>query len=314
MIHLRASAGAALMVGVVLCALLHAAAQDVPTFRAVVDVVTIDAFAHRDRQPIEGLTAADFVVLDNGVEQRIDAVGSTDSAHIVIGLDLSGSVDGAVLDRLRTAIRAVTAQLTPRDRLSVFTFADRLRVLAQASEPDASLDARLDRLVATGATTLHDAVVLGSTLARVDERPAVFLLFTDGQDTASWSTASRALDVLRRADVVVYPVAAGLPAALIGQPTTPYFTHPTWVAPGGGDTLRLLQTVADLSGGEFLRVGRDDRLSETFAGILAQYRQRYLLSFTPRGATRGGWHRLEVRLRKGPGTVVAREGYMARPQ
>lgn len=49
--------------------------------------------------------------------------------------------------------------------------------------------------------------------------------------------------------------------------------------------------------------------------IPARYRQRYLLSFTPTGVKTGdGWHRIEVKLRKRPGTVVAREGYMARPQ
>src|SRR5688572_8765311 len=63
-----------------------------PMFRAVVDAVTIDAFAHRDRQPIVGLRATDFIVRDNGVDQRIDAMGTTDSAHIIIGVDLSGSV------------------------------------------------------------------------------------------------------------------------------------------------------------------------------------------------------------------------------
>ena len=53
---------------------------------------------------------------------------------------------------------------------------------------------------------------------------------------------------------------------------------------------------------------RDARLADTFAAILAQYRQRYLLSFTPAGVGRRGWHRLDVRLRTRPGTVVAREG------
>lgn len=157
-------------------------------------------------------------------------------------------------------------------------------------------------------------MVLGSTLARTDERPAVFLLFTDGEDTASWATASRALDVLRRTDVVVYPIGAGLAPALIGPLATPYFEHPTWVAPTGSDSLRMLQTLADTSGGEFLRVRRDARLAETFASILAQYRTRYLLSFTPTAAGDGRWHRLEVRLRNRPGAVVAREGDMARSQ
>ena len=81
--------------------------------------------------------------------------------------------------------------------------------------------------------------------------------------------------------------------------------------PSPSDGLRLLQSAADVTGGEFLRVGKDAKLSETFQGILGQYRQRYLLTYTPSGSA-AGFHKLEVRLRGRPGDVVAREGYVAR--
>lgn len=288
--------------------------QPPPLFRAVTDVVTVDTFAHRGGVPIGGLTRDDFELRDNGVPQTIESVGTTDSAHVIIGLDLSGSVDGRTLDGLRAAVRAVLAQLTSADRISVFTFADRLRVLSRAAIPGPEVARAIEGVQAMGSTTLHDAVVLGTALARADSRPPVFLLFTDGYDTASWSTVGRALDALRHGNVVVYPVGAGLPAALTSSPGSDYFRHPTWLAPLPGETIRLLQEIADRTGGEFLQVRRDDRLSRTFSTILSRYRQRYLLSFSPSGVKDGdGWHRLEVRLRRTPGAVVARDGYMARP-
>lgn len=291
---------------------LAPAQEPTPSFRTVTDVVTIDVFAHRDRRPLTGLTRDDFVVRDNGVVQQIDTLGTTDSAHVIIGLDLSGSVDGETLERLRTGVRAAMRRLTAADRVSLFTFADRIRVLVRAGDP-AGIDTMLDGLTAAGSTTLHDAIVLGTALARADSRPAVFLLFTDGHDTGSWNTARRALDALRYGSVVVYPVGAGLPDVLSGTGASDYFNRPTWLAPLPGDTLRLLQEVADATGGEFLRVGRLDRLDDTFSTILARYRQRYLLSFTPTGVETGdGWHRIEVKLRKRQGSIVAREGYMAR--
>ena len=290
-------------------------AQDqVPLFRTSVDVVTVDAFAHKDRKPLGGLTAHDFLVRDNGVEQVVDSLGTTDSAHVIIGLDLSGSVDGRTLGQLRVAVRALVAELTPDDRLSLFTFSDRLRLLRRAAPPDGNLDATLATLEAAGATPLHDAIVFGSALSHADQRPSVFLLFTDGQDTTSWTSATRALDTLRRTNVVVFPVGAGLPAAVTSSPFADPFTRQTWIAPTPGDSLRLLQAAADLSGGDFLRVDKGAHLSETFRGILSQYRQRYLLTYTPTGPAAPGWHRLDVRLRARAGTVVAREGYVARSQ
>lgn len=74
----------------------------------------------------------------------------------------------------------------------------------------------------------------------------------------------------------------------------------------------MLRMLVDITGGELLRVRRDARLADTFAAILARYRQRHVLSFTPTGVGDRGCHRLDIRLRNRPGTVVAREGYMAK--
>ena len=75
---------------------------------------------------------------------------------------------------------------------------------------------------------------------------------------------------------------------------------------------RLLQSAAGVTGGEFLRSNRGARLRETCRGILDQYRQRYLLTYSPAGPSAPGWHRLDVRLRSRAGNVVAHEDYTAR--
>jgi hypothetical protein len=46
--------------------------------------------------------------------------------------------------------------------------------------------------------------------------------------------------------------------------------------------------------------------------VLEEFRQRYLVSYTPRGVAKDGWHRLTVRVKRG-GTVKARPGYLAGP-
>ncbi|BCS34189.1 hypothetical protein TBR22_A34180 [Luteitalea sp. TBR-22] len=288
--------------------------QEPPTFRTWIDVVVVDAWVHERGRPIAGLTAADFLVSDNGVEQVVQSIRTTDSAHVVVGLDLSGSVDGDTLARLREGVETVAGQLTSRDRLSLFTFGRSIRLLLEAQPPGPHLRDALARVEADGATPLHDALVFGSVLAGADSRPAVLLLFTDGRDTASWATAAQAIETLRRTNVVVYPVAAGLPAAIPNDPASEYLSRSFWIAPTAGDTLRLLQSSADATGGEFLRLESRGDISRVFGRILARYRQRYLVSYTPSGLPTGGWHRLDVRLRSRPGTVVAREGYVARSE
>lgn len=286
------------------------AQEPAPLFRASVAAVRVDAFAHTNRKPLTGLAASDFIVLDNGVEQQVDAIGTTTNAHVIIGLDASGSVDGATLDRLRQGVRAVLSRLSSNDRLSLFTFANRMRLIRRSAPPDQDVESALSSLRGTGSTTLHDAVIFGAALSQANPLPSIFLLFTDGQETASWTAASRTLEAVKATNVVIYTVGEGLPAAVTSSPIVDYFTRPTWLGPEAGDTIEMLRVIADVSGGDFLRVGRGDSLARTFTDILAQYRQRYLLTYTPKGVDdTPGWHRLEVRLRNRSGSVTARQGY-----
>ena len=52
-----------------------------PTFRAGVDVIQLDVTVlDKNRRPVRGLAAADFIVLENGKPQRIIAVSAVDAA------------------------------------------------------------------------------------------------------------------------------------------------------------------------------------------------------------------------------------------
>lgn len=281
-----------------------------PTLRARIEVVTLDAYAHEDGRPVEGLTAADFVVRDNGVEQEVPALGTTDSAHVIVALDVSDSVAGSVRNRLERALQRLSSLLTPADRLSLLTFSDTVRIDSVAEVPNGARVNVRERMTSIGATALHDAVLVGSQLARADARPALLLVFTDGADTASWTTAGRVIEALRRTPVVAVTVGAGLPDAAPSPRDGTYFRTRSWLAAAPGDTVRLLDLLAETTGGEFVRADRDAPLDEVFAGVLQRYRQRYLLSFTPRADNPRGWHRLEVRLRHRKGAVVARQGYV----
>ena len=65
-----------LCVSVVALTLAHASQQQdpqKPTFRTGVNLVRVDAYPTRDGKIIEGLTADDFEVLEDGVPQKIES-------------------------------------------------------------------------------------------------------------------------------------------------------------------------------------------------------------------------------------------------
>jgi hypothetical protein len=49
----------------------------------------------------------------------------------------------------------------------------------------------------------------------------------------------------------------------------------------------------------------------TFARILDEFRQRYVIGYSPRGVARAGFHRLQVRVKGRRADVRARAGYFA---
>jgi hypothetical protein len=56
-------------------------------------------------------------------------------------------------------------------------------------------------------------------------------------------------------------------------------------------------------------VESDRALTATLGSIVAEFRVRYLISYTPAGVGHG-WHRLDVRVKGRRLTVNARPGYL----
>lgn len=55
---------------------------------------------------------------------------------------------------------------------------------------------------------------------------------------------------------------------------------------------------------------RCERQRDTFVEVVNEFRNRYVLTYSPRGVDAGGWHPLEVRLTRRAGKVTARKGYL----
>ena len=74
-----------------------------------------------------------------------------------------------------------------------------------------------------------------------------------------------------------------------------------------------------MTGGRLFEVERTQNLESVFLGVLEEFRHRYLVSYTPRGVTRTGWHQLDVRVKgragHGQGKAgISREADAVRPE
>lgn len=273
-----------------------------PLFRSGTEVVRVDALVLAGGRPVAGLTAADFEICDNGVPQRVDSVTTTDRVHLGVVIDASGNMTADRMRLARAAVERVIGQLEPADRYELFAFNDQVALLGTSRESTDRVMERLTALRTRGSTTLIDAAYAATVHGAAVMGPKLLLLITDGRNNNSFLQLRDAIDAARRHETVIYPVAVEIDRAW-RQGVYEHFKN---------DAVGLLRLIADETGGQMIEARWDERLAATVAGILAEYRQRYILTFTPESVGRGdGWHRLEVKVRGRRATVRARNQYWA---
>ena len=300
------------LLSAVLAAVPERGAQDPPQtarFKSRAAAVRVDALVTSGRRPVPGLTPANFELRDNGVLQTItDVHHETLPLNIICVLDLSGSVAGEPLAHLKQGVRSVIAALAGEDRAALLTFAHRIQLHTALTADRARLRALVDGVQTGGTTALFDGVFAALALRETDEGRTLLLLFSDGRDTSSWLTARKLVDSARRTDVVIYPVTIRTLVPLVtvqGRPVTGLRSRPE-------PSERLLEALAEDTGGRVMYASDEAAVEATFLEVLREFRQRYVLSYTPTGVFDSGWHTIEVKLRGKSGEVRARRGYFAR--
>lgn len=287
---------------IALAAAAAVAAVPPPQFRAEADAVRIEALVLDKGRPVDGLTAADFVVTDNGQRQAIRVRPLEHEAiDVAITLDVSASVRGARLDHLRAAALALVRQLTPADRATLLTF-DHELALGPRDVPASELAARLRDLTPRGRTSLVDAVTTALVWGAGRGRPMLVFVFSDGEDTASWTRPVHALALARRSDAVVDVIATG------ASPTASAWSAAMRIVP---PTIyeQFLGELVTTTGGRVRNGGSGAELADAFRASLEQFRARYEITYTLSQPS-AGWHEIEVRVPARKDAVVhARRGY-----
>jgi VWFA-related protein len=265
------------------------ASAQAPAFSARVESVRVDVLVLENGRPVRGLGPADFEIADNGVPQQVELVSFEQiPLNVVLALDMSDSVAGERLAQLRDASGAVLDGLTKGDQAALVTFSHVVALGSPLSKDVGVARAALTDALGLGNTSLVDGVYAAMMVGESDVGRALLIVFSDGLDTSSWLSPDAVLESAKRSDVVAYSAAIG--------------------SVGGAPFLRELSA---LTGGTLYKIESTKDLRATFLGILEEFRHRYLVSYTPRGVARDGWHRLDVRVKNRRAAIKARPGYLA---
>jgi VWFA-related protein len=267
---------------------MASASQDIPTFATGVEAIRVDVRVTRGERVVLGLQAADFEVRDNGVLQDVELISSENMpVNVILALDTSGSVAGEALEQLRTAGQALLARLRPEDRAGLVTFSHEVTLREGLTRDRDRLRVALTEVQARGETAVIDGSYAAMMVGEADVGRDLMIVFSDGVDTSSWLTDSQVLEAARRSEVIVYGVSVR-----------------------GTVEPKFLSRLTQIAGGALLEVESMRDLSAAFVGILDEFRSRYVLSYSPKGVSGGGWHPIEVKIKGGRGIARSRAGYV----
>jgi Ca-activated chloride channel family protein len=270
-----------------------AAGQQGPSTYVETRFVEVNASVFDSRgRPIPGLSADQFVVREDGVEQKVTTFWRVSEALCCLVLmDTTGSLS-QTLPLLKAATIDFIDQLRSEDPVGVFEFTTSFRVLEDFTTDRKKTKQAVLRARAGGATALFDALPHALAAFPGPCHKRAIVLLTDGADNSSTLNAGNAVARIRKAGVPLFTIAQG--DALKSKPL-----------------ISLLRSLADETGGLAFEARQDKQLAEAFRQIQRNLSHLYVLGYVPPPFQGSGWRSIRVEV---PGLkearIRAKQGYL----
>ena len=275
------------------------------TIRRVVDEVAVFFAVTSGGHSVTSLELSDIKVLDdNKPPEKVLQFTPQSKLPLRLGvvIDTSGSVQPRFAFEKQAAAKFLAHMLTSTSDLGfVVGFADTPTVTQDFTDDQQLLAAGVNKLTNNGGTALFDAVSYACRkLAAYPEHERVakvLVVVTDGEDNASHTSLRQAIRDEEATGVTVYTIST---------------------KEGDGDKTeadKVLQTLAERSGGEALFPGDMMTLGRSFDKLGDQIRSRYVVAYKPADFDANGKYRTITILAVKNGKrlqVHARKGYHAR--
>src|ERR1700687_4865164 len=279
--------------------------ESVATIIHVVNEVRV-VFTVTDRHGhyIKDLKRTDFRVIDDQKPAELRSFHSETDLPLQVGLlvDASNSVRDRFKFEQEAAIEFLNAIIRPRyDRAFVVGFDATPEVTQDFTDNTENLSAGVRMLRAGGGTAMYDALYFAWRDKVVQQeqvgpvRRAIILL-SDGEDNLSHVTREEAIDMAARAEVIVYTISTNISGMK-----------------GKGD--KVLERIADATGGRGFFPFQMRDVSDAFLSIQEELRSQYAVAYKPADFAADGRYRTIAILAQDKGMKVrTRKGYYAPKQ
>jgi VWFA-related protein len=279
--------------------------ESVATIIHVVNEVRV-VFTVTDRHGhyIKDLKRTDFRVIDDQRPAELRSFNSETDLPLQVGLlvDASNSVRDRFKFEQEAAIEFLNAIIRPRyDKAFVVGFDATPEVTQDFTDSTENLSAGVRMLRAGGGTAMYDALYFAcrDKLLKQEQTGPVrraIILLSDGEDNLSHVTREEAIDMAARAEVIVYTISTNISGMK-----------------GKGD--KVLERIADATGGRAFFPFQMRDVSDAFLSIQEELRSQYAMAYKPANFIADGRYRTIEILAQDKGLKVrTRKGYYAPKQ
>lgn len=284
----------------------------------------------RNGHYLDGLSACDFDLFDNGQARRVhvDTIGDGLAPVSLVVVVEANDLSSAALAKVRKVGAMISdAVVGANGEAALIEFSNRIRVVADfTSDSDTISNAFYElRFSDEKKARMLDAIAKAVDMLakRPAPRRANILIIGETRDRGS---ETKLADVIRRtqvAGVTIYSLSYSsflTPfTAKPGDYEPPDAGQPNYLA-AVSNLARLAKkntaaTLVGATGGRHMSFETQSKLDNDLIGLGKEIHSRYLISFTPDVQAGSGFHRIEIRLKDRPDAVIrARPGYWAGQQ
>ena len=270
----------------------------------------------RSGESANDLSATDFSIKDNGVEQRVELESKTHSQPLSLLLVIqTGRNAPAELGKIARLDDLLDSILTNRrDQVAILTFDSRPRLVQDFTSDSDPISHSLSSIAPgdKGAAlfdALHVAVALFSK-APLQNRRVILLISGEHDHGSDAPDAASLIRGVSSRDVSVYSLTFAPPKKEL--PNRPWSMNPLSMAASAMQE-NAAETLTKLTGGDFYRFDSKNSFDEGVGEMANHIHNRYCLTFQPRDPG-PGFHSLLVEVRRPKANVVsARSGYWFSP-
>jgi VWFA-related protein len=276
-----------------------------PSFRAGVELVSLNVTVMEGTHYITDLKQEDFSVFEDGVKQDVTFFNPTHlPIALAILLDTSASMDTKLPTAQEAAI-GFAKRLRTQDLAEVIDFDSRVVVLQNFTNNAAELEQAIRRTSAGGSTSMYNAVYIAlkdlkKVVARnVEEiRRQAIVVLSDGEDTSSLLPFEEVLDLAKRSETAIYTI--GLRENDSTSSGSRLFREAEFV----------LRQLSQETGGRAFFPKELTELNGVYGQISDELSSQYTVGYTSKNGRRdGAWRRVVVRVNRPSTTARTKQGY-----